>query len=823
MPKTLSDYRRKRRASATPEPMGSSLTPQTGKLFVIQQHHASHLHFDLRLEHDGVLMSWAVPKGPSYDPTDKRFAARVEDHPLDYGAFEGRIPDGNYGAGHVILWDRGTWDSIGSVAAGLEKGKLLFELHGHKLRGRWTLVQMKGRTNQPNEWLLIKEHDAYMDDTLSPPDTSILSGLTVDTIAHPAKHRGAFKRAVRRVSTVPYTMTKAPAPMLASAGEAFDDPAWLFEFKYDGYRMLAEKSDGEVRLLSRNGRPLTDSFPEIVRVMQHLPVEQCVIDGEVVVHDHGGRPSFGLLQQRLSADSVLEVARLGITQPATLWAFDLLAAEGVDLRGATLVQRKSLLQKLLPDCGDIRFSEHIERSGRALFEQAKTIGIEGIVAKRKASTYSSGRSPAWVKARLRRTDDFAIVGYKGRLDDIRSVAVAELRGEEWAYLGGVGSGLTGALRAELGQRLADAPPGEALASDAHITWLTPQHVCEVAFSEYTLSGRLRQPAFQRLRDDKRPEECLGRFAPSVATLAPPPPPEVAVTNPDKVLFPEEALTKKDLVRYYESIAPWMLPYLSDRPIVLTRYPDGIHGKSFYQRDAPDFVPDWIERAVLYSEGAEREVSYFVVRSAEALKYLANMATLPIHSWHSKLDALDQPDWCVLDLDPKEAPFKHVVKLAQGIGELCDELELPAYPKTSGASGLHVLVPLNRQLSHDQSKLIGELLARVIVEHYPDIATIARSVRSREGKVYVDYLQNGHGRLLVAPFSVRAEPAASVSMPLRWHEINGRLSNQRFTIRNAVRRMRTLDADPMLGLLSEPADLLRALSRLQTLLGSGAGR
>ncbi|MDA1075415.1 MAG: non-homologous end-joining DNA ligase, partial [Proteobacteria bacterium] len=346
----------------------------------------------------------------------------------------------------------------------------------------------------------------------------------------------------------------------------------------------------------------------------------------------------------------------------------------------------------------------------------------------------------------------------------------------------------------------------------------PELVCEVRYKEYTRDGQLRQPAFSRLRLDKPPADCLGRYDnPWAVTLSPAPEPEVKVTHRDKVFYPEKDLTKGDLVDYYEKIAPWMLPYLADRPIVLTRFPDGIHGKSFYQRDAPDFVPDWIRREVLFSDGAEREVNYFIVDNTAALKYLANMGTIPIHTWHARITDLAHPDWCVLDLDPKGAPFKDVITLANAIGELADELDLPAYPKTSGASGLHVLLPLARTLTHDQARTFAELLARVIVDRYPWIATIARAIKARQGKVYIDYLQNGHGRLLVAPFSARAEPAASVSMPLKWSEVNARVNNPRFHLKNAVARMKRQFPEHTAPILADQPDLASALTQLTRIL------
>lgn len=815
----LGSYRRKRRAGATPEPFGQPAagTGTETPLFVVQQHRARALHFDLRLEHDGVLKSWAVPKGPSADPADKRFARLVEDHPLDYADFEGRIPEGNYGAGWVIVWDRGTYRPLEDFRRGLDRGKLLFELHGGKLRGRWTLV----RTRSDADWLLIKEHD---DAVRSPgddfPADSVLSGLTLDELP---EAQILAQRFATRVARMKGTRQRAepfePAPMLASPGDAFDHRDWVFELKYDGYRMLAYHTDDGVRLLSRNGRVLNPAFPEVVRAVACLPYPGLVIDGEIVVHDAGGRPSFSALQQRAALAGALEVAAAARHRPATLYAFDLLAAAGRDLRGLPLIRRKRLLREVLPSTGVLRYSEHVARQGLATYDTARRLGLEGIVAKRASAPYRGGRSKDWIKVRARLSDDFVIAGWspaKGDPRDIGALALGEYRGGALTYAGKVGSGLKGEARACLQRELTALPEAQALSDAGDVHWVAPRLVCEVAYREYTTRGHLRQPVFLRLRPDKAPRECVGRFDDPQPPAALPPAREVTVTNRNKTFFPEAGLTKGDLVDYYQAIAPWMLPYLEDRPLVLTRFPDGIHGKQFYQRDAPDFVPDWIERQVLWSGSAEREVHYFVANDVATLTYLANLGTIPIHAWHSRTRDLEHPDWCVLDLDPKDAPFAAVVEVALAIRDLCGEIGLPAFPKTSGASGLHVLLPLGGRLTHEQARTLGELLATVIVQRLPELATVTRAVRRHHGKVYVDYLQNGHGRLLVAPFSARAEPAASVSMPVGWHEVNRGLSNERFTLRNAVRRMRRLDRDPLREVLTARPDLERVLEALLAL-------
>ena len=826
----LETYRAKRDASETPEPFGRIHIPQTGSLFVVQQHAASHLHFDFRFEHGGVLKSWAVPKGPSDDPSDKRFAAETEDHPLDYADFEGEIPPGNYGAGHVIVWDRGTYKAVNDIDEGFKKGKLLLELTGQKLKGRWTLVRLKTKDSTGKEWLLIKEHDAYVsEDGPTFVDTSVLSGLTVQQLKKPAPKVSAFKRKLGRTPGTKQTPIQkiTTKPMLATAGDAHNRKGWIWELKYDGYRILIKKSQDGIQLITRNGHDLASRFPEICQVVQHLPIDEFVIDGELVVNDVSGKPSFALMQQRGRATSGINVARTAIELPATYFAFDALFAAGHDLRKTPLLARKALLKQLLPDCSALRYSEHINESGQDTYRAAVNMGIEGVVGKRGDAPYVAGRSQDWVKVRNNRTAEFVVVGWSGSKnnpDDIGSLALAEYRGPDLAYVGHAGSGLPANLRShltkafkKLSRKTCPLPETPETKKPTH--WLRPHLVVEIAYTEYTPYGHLRHPSIQRIRDDKVPNDCHSQFDGAATEIPLTQTPEVTIeiTNPDKVFYPEPGFTKSNLVEYYRAIAPWMLPHLARRPIVLTRYPDGVDGKSFYQRDIPDYVPDWLQREVLWSESTEREVKYVIARTAEDLAYLGNMGTIPIHMWHATLDHLDHPDWCVLDLDPKKAPFSDVITLALAIGELADELELPAFPKTSGASGLHILIPLNRQLTHDQSQTLGELLARVIVDRYPDIATIERIVWARGNKVYIDYLQNGHGQLIVAPFSARAEQAGSVSMPLHWHEINRGLSNQKYHIGNAVTRLKRMKSDPSADLLTTDADLARALGLLAELV------
>jgi bifunctional non-homologous end joining protein LigD len=817
----LATYREKRKADSTPEPFGGGTAPASR--FVVQLHAATRRHYDFRLEHEGVLVSWAVPKGPSLDPADKRLALHVEDHPVDYIYFEGSIPEGNYGAGAVVVWDRGRFEAVKDFNEGLASGKLLFDLFGYKLRGRFTLVKTK---RSPKDWLLIKERDNCVrtGEAAHPPDDSVLSGRTVEQIAAAedvaAPIAKLCQKAGAKKANVPF---KDVRPMLATPGEAFSHKDWVFEIKYDGYRLLAGKEHGEVRLLSRNAHDFTRVFPEIAEVLEALPYEHFLLDGEIVVHDAEGLPSFAGLQQRGRLTRELDIGRAAVQLPATLYAFDLLVFGDYDLRPLPLLERKRLLVELLPSVGPIRVSEHIAKEGEAMFEKLGSMGLEGIVAKRAASTYVGKRSPDWVKVSARKSDDFAVVGYTppetGRTG-FGALLLAQRGAEGWTYAGRVGGGFDDATLKALGERLAVAPKG-AEPRDAEeekgARWIAPALVVEVQFKERSANGRLRHPTFKSIRTDKNPEDCWlpgeEKPLPEAPETAAKSAPTVRITNPDKVFWPKEGYTKGDLIAYYRAVAPYLLPYLRDRPLVLTRYPDGIEGKSFYQKDAPDYAPDWIRLETLWSEGSERDIRYFVIENQEGLAYIANMAAIPLHVWSSRTTSLQHPDWCILDLDPKGAPFAHVVEVARAIHKLCTAIELPHFIKTSGSTGLHVLVPLGARCTHEQSRAFAELLANCVVQKLPDIATVARQLDAREGKVYVDYLQNGHGRLLVAPYSVRPVPGASVSMPLNWSQVTGRLDMHKYTIRTAPPLLAKQKADPFAGLFTEVADLPQSLARL----------
>ncbi|MEM7050984.1 MAG: DNA ligase D [Acidobacteriota bacterium] len=825
--KPLDAYRAKRSAGGTPEPFGATDAVRPG-LFVVQQHAASNRHYDLRIEIDGVLASWAVPKGPSLSTDEKRLAIATEDHPIEYGDFEGVIPKDNYGAGAMIVWDRGLTIHHLDPAEGLTEGKLLFELRGYKLRGLWTLVKT---SRSPKEWLLIKKPDSWAtgEGAEEMAQESVLSGLTVEELRDGSDRAERIRQRLEDLGARPAELTLDDvSPMLAEPHrEPFSAPGWLFELKYDGYRVLAEGRHGDhPRLRYRSRRDATRTYPELTRALASLPYRSLILDGEVVVLDDEARPSFQRLQQRGQLSRRSDVERAAIHNPTFLYVFDLLAFEGYDLRALPLVDRKAVLREVLPAAGPLRFTDHVEEHGEALWKAVREMGLEGLIAKQADSPYSGRRSPTWVKVRADLEGDFVIVGFtapKGTRVAFGALHLAVLEGPRMVYVGRVGTGFDDRLLQDIHHQLLplerDDPPctGEVPKGKEH-TWVEPRWVAAVRYTEITDTGQLRHPVFLRLRDDKAPEECsrtpVGSRLEEPPEAAPPSDqrPAVKLTNQDKIFWPGEGYTKGDLIEYYRAVAPRLLPFLADRPVVLTRYPDGIEGKSFFQKNAPDFAPEWIRTEPVWSQDSGRETSYFVADDEDSLLYLINLGAIPLHVWSSRMANLQQPDWCILDLDAKEASFAAAIEVAQTIHRLCREIELPAFAKTSGASGLHVLIPLGRRFTYEQSRQLAEVLAKVVAAELPEVASVARSPKARQGKIYVDFLQNGHGKLLVAPYSARARAGATVSMPLAWEEVEAGLEPTAFTLTTAPRRLAEQE-DPMADLLTIEPDLMAALGRL----------
>ncbi|MBI2896128.1 MAG: DNA ligase [Deltaproteobacteria bacterium] len=701
----LREYRTKRDISRTPEPFGGAKAKTAPSIarFVVHKHAARRMHWDLRLEWGGVLWSWAVPEGPSLDPAVRRLAVEVEDHPVEYANFEGIIPKGEYGAGAVILWDSGVWRPIDDPEAGRRKGKLSFELVGHKLRGRWALARTRRTRNgqPPRDWLLIKKADEWAtpetDDAFA--EQSILSGLTVEELRDGPTRPAEIARALVAGGAPPLKRTPVAAKlMLAEAADSLPEgPGWFFELGHEGLRVLATAHAGRAKLEVLGGSVATAAFPEIARVLAALPFESFALDGVATVPGADGRASSSLLSRRVRLRRRADVERASLETPAILWVLDVLATCGLDTRPLPLRERKAAARAMLAPVGPVRFADHVEGAGAQFLKAARQMGIGRIAARRADAPYRAGRSQDWLEMNLGR-------GH----------------------------------RAQHGTKL---------------------------------------------------------------------------TRLDKVFWPDEGYTKGDLVEYYRIAWGWLGRYLADRPVVLTRYPDGIGGKSFFQKDAPDWVPDWVRTERIWSRHAGRHIDYFVCDELESLLYIVNLGCIPLHVWSSRASSRDRPDWCILDLDPKQAPFSDVVTLANATRELCESIELPVFVKTSGATGLHVLVPLGRSSSFEQARSLGEIVARLIAADHPRIATTARALEARRGRVYLDTLQNGHGKLLVAPMSVRPLPAAPVSTPLRWEEVGPKLDPRAHTIRTIPRRMEALGDDPLAPVLELEPDLGRALAIL----------
>ncbi|HEY8120101.1 MAG TPA: DNA ligase D [Myxococcota bacterium] len=832
----MKHYRAKRDPSRTPEPFGAdaetrALPPGAPRRFVVQQHAARNLHWDLRLEIDGTLVSFAVPRGPSLDPAQKRLAVQTEDHPLEYADFEGVIPAGNYGAGAMIVWDCGTYRCVDGVAPadGLAKGKLDLALEGHKLRGRFALVRTGGKAKPGREWLLFTKERAFeAPDIAERAPESVFSGLSVRELAAGATRDAEVCRLAERAGARRAVLDAARLrPMLASTAErAFSRDGWLFELKYDGVRAIAAAGRGAGRLFARTGGERTRLYPELAVALAHLPVESAILDGEIVALDARGRASFERIQRRFTQSDAAEAEVLRRELPVVYYAFDCLAVCGFDLRKLPLEQRKQILAALLPPRGPIRLADHVAGDGLALFEAAGTHGIEGVIAKQASSAYEAGeRSKRWVKVKVPRADCFVIVGVspgQGSRKSLGSLMLGGFREGKLAYVGNAGSGLAArqidVLLPELEKRRRAKPACTGLPEPLpRGTWfVAPELVAEVRFTEVTSAGMLRHPVFLALRDDVAPAACAAPAARADEPPASPADPQrgasgkpeakLALTRLDKVFWPVEGFTKGDLLAYYERVWPWLAPYLKDRPVVLTRYPDGIEGKSFYQKNAPEFTPDWVRRTTL--EGTD----YFVCNDLRTLLYVINSGAIPLHVWSARLATIERPDWLILDLDPKEAPFAHVIEIARMLHALFREIGAAHFVKTSGQAGMHVLLPLDAALSHDEAKNVAEAIARVVVSERPDIATVTRPVAARGDKVYVDFLQNGRGKLIAAPLSVRPRPRAPVSMPLTWAQVNARLDPTRWNITTAAPRL-AKHGDPFAGVLGPGVDAEALLAGL----------
>ena len=824
----LEKYKRKRDFSKTTEPRGKSQRSGQEFRFVIQKHRARRLHYDLRLEMEGVLRSWAVPKGPSLNPSQKRLAVQVEDHPLEYGDFEGIIPQGEYGAGKVIVWDRGTYECLGDEVDPVQawkKGKLDLRLHGQKLKGMWLLIKLKA--DQKSEWLFFKKSDEHADsqtEIIREAPESVLSGLEVDEVeaGDAPSWYSRTQRLLEELEIQPGEIKRRAKPMLATLmSQVPEGPHWIYELKYDGVRALAAKGKGGIQLYSRNLKPLERQFPEILNELKEIPSNSFWLDGEIVALDEEGRSRFQLLQKRLGRVSCSAVSKLKEEVPAHYFIFDLLSCEGYDLRGVTLSERRKILKALDPQGRFLRCAASVSGQGQEFLKLACEKGLEGIIAKDITSTYRGQRSRQWVKVKCVQQQELVIGGYtlpSRSRKHFGALLLGLFEQEKLIYVGRTGSGFDQAqledVYGQLEKRKRRKNPFELVPKDLKIrAWVEPDLVCQVKFNEWTPKGYLRAPIFVGLRPDRDPRECRREMVEEPEEQAQDLPYDF-LSNLDKVFWPGEGYTKRDLVRFYHEIGDVLVPYLADRPMVLERFPDGIEGESFYQKNAPDFLPEWISTVSVKSDSAGRTIRYILCNDRRTLVYLANLACIAQHPWSSRVDQLGHPDFLIVGLDPSAGvPFSAVSKVAQKVRKVAESLELRTYPKTSGATGLHILIPLEPRYSYEDIRNFSEIMARLTVDGLEEIATLERSTEKRKNKVYVDYLQNGQGKTIASPYCLRPRPGAPVSTPLEWKEVRPQLRPDSFNLKTIFRRL-DRKGELFEGMLKDHQSLQKALEKLE---------
>ena len=804
----LDDYVKKRNFNNTPEPPG-----EVGKgdahRFVIQRHDARALHYDLRLEMEGVLKCWAVPKGPSLNPHDKRLAIQTEDHPVKYLDFEGTIPKGNYGAGDMEIWDEGTYKAVDGqgekeLSRQLKKGRLTLEFNGKKIRGAFSLVRTRWGEDD-KQWLLIKKKDRFATDMAYDAET----------------YRPAPKDPPKVIALNPESPLK---PMLAtSVKKIFNDPGWLYELKWDGYRMIANISEREVRLYSRNGLSFNAKFPSLLRSLKDIQ-QDVILDGEVVIIDQQGRPQFQYLQNY--ADNTPGELRY--------YVFDLLFLNGISMLELPLKDRKSFLPELLEGLDRVFYCEHVVGMGTALYEKALKAGMEGVIAKKADTPYIPGhRSENWLKVKSVQSQEAIICGYtdsvkKGTI--FGSLILGIWKEGRLTYIGNSGSGFSNEEQRTLLTALEAIETQESPFKDKidlkgrNPHWVEPRLICEVKFSEWTKAGMLRHPIYKGLRNDKTLHEIThekmitnkkrsgGKKNTSnhleVDGV------KVPVTHPDKVYWPESGLRKYDLIDYYLNIADLILPYLKDRPQNLHRHPDGIEKKGFYQKDYEGPREKWIETTAIYSESSEREVHYLLCQNLPTLVYMANLGCIELNPWTARIASLDHPDYLVIDLDPSgKNTFEEVIEVAQATKEVLDLIKVKSYCKTSGSRGIHIHIPLEAKYTFEEARNFTKLICQLVHEQLPKLTSMERAVKKRKDKIYLDYMQNVEGQSIAAPYCVRPKPGAPVSAPLKWSEVKQGLRISDFNIHSMPKRMKRRK-DPFAPVLGKGIDMAAALEKLE---------
>lgn len=809
---TLKTYFSKRTFEKTPEPK-PSIPKSTEKtlIFCIQKHAASHLHYDFRLEHKGVLLSWAVPKGPSLDPSIKRMAIQVEDHPYDYRNFEGIIPAGNYGAGSVLLWDEGTYtlpeetspkNISKKIDAGLMKGHIDIVLNGSKLKGAFTLIKLP---KDDKSWLLIKKRDSYStSEDVTELNQSVRSHKTIEEIGgkEVTKIKDVKGKSLKKIP-------KKIAPMLAKLiDKPFDDENWLFETKWDGYRAMAYIENTLIDLRSRNNLSFNQAFPPVVQDLKLLKVN-AIIDGEIVLLDEKGRSSFQLMQN-------YQRNREGIL---CYYAFDILYLNGKDLRELPLIERKKYLKQLL-DSKKLKltkFSSHIENQGVAFFKAAQEHQLEGIIGKKKESTYVSKRTSNWVKIKTHQRQEAVIGGFtapKGSRSKFGSLLLGVYEQGKLVYIGHSGGGFNEQLLTDVYERLLplvqkDSPFKNGPKPSSQITWVKPELVCEVSFSEWTSDGLLRQPVFQGMRLDKTAKEVVKEVEMHLPIK------EIEekkdkISNPEKIYWPSEGYSKQDLIDYYLEVSPILLPHLKNRPMILHRYPEGIQGQSFYQKESRMLhLPSYIETVPI--EHDEKVVHYIMVQNEETLKYIVNLGSIELHPFMTQ-HGKDNPDFLVIDLDPEDISFDEVIKAAQKVHTILDSLGIDNYCKTSGKRGLHIYIPLQGKYSYQQVKQFREILSLIIHQKIPSVTSLERKPKNRQKKIYIDVIQNNPGQAVAAPYSVRAVPKAPIATPLKWSEVKVGLNPENFTIKTVPQRLKKI-GDIFEPVLKDGIDLNKVLKNI----------
>jgi len=811
---SLDEYASKRDFTKTPEPAPAK-PASAGRRFFVQRHDASHLHYDFRLEIDGVLKSWAVPKGPSLDPALKHFAAMVEDHPLDYGDFEGNIPKGSYGGGSVMLWDRGTFELIGDepAEAQIARGDLKFRLHGEKLSGGWALVRMKVK-GKGNEWLLIKKKDEASQPGWDVENFafSVKTGRTQEEIAaglvkavkpkrgfDPSKLKGAVQ------APMPGFFPPMGAQNAAKLPKGDD---WIFEVKWDGVRGHIHLANGATAIYTRNNNRCERQYPELMVLPHFIEAEQAILDGEIVSLNEKGVSKFDLIQHRIHTQDAHAIAKMAQKNPVHLYVFDLLYLDGYDLRKVDLIERKRALASIVRPFTLLRLSDHFE-GGEELLEAARQSGLEGLLAKRKNSCYESRRSSDWLKLKLTSEQEFVIGGYTpGERDTFGSLALGYRDDDdELVYAGNVGTGFNEAMLRDLFTRLqsvvTDKKPftrGDKIPKGT--VWVKPELVAQVKFANWTDEMRLRAPVYLGLRHDK-PAAEVTREMPADTKLR--------FTNPDKVYFPEDGYTKGDLIRYYDTVADLIVPHLKDRPLSLKRYPNGIRAQYFFQKNTPDNYPSWLKTVTV--EGTR----FIVANDKTTLLYLTNLGCIDQNPWMSRVGSLDKPDFILMDIDPYHCEFAKVVEAALLVREKLDAIGLKGYPKTTGGDGMHVYVPVEPVYSYDQARSFAEIIARWLALEHPKLFTTPRAVEKREkDRVYFDWMQIAESKTISAPYVVRPHQGATVSTPLDWSEVNSKLHPSQFTMINTPARFAER-GDLFADVLTKPQRLEKAFGKLEKLI------